>query len=86
MIDLPYGNEAYSMQLIMPTQSNYSLGTFIEKHVSASNLTQWNSQLEEGAIVIPKIKIEYERELKQDLRSLGMNQIFSPGGAELYLI
>ena len=85
MIDLPYGNEAYSMQLIMPTQSNYSLETFIEKHISASNLTQWNSQLEEGAytIVIPKIKIEYERELKQDLRSLGMNQIFDRG-AELY--
>ena len=79
MIDLPYGNEAYSMQLIMPTQSNYSLETFIEK------VTQWNSQLEEGAytIVIPKIKIEYERELKQDLRSLGMNQIFDRG-AELY--
>lgn len=85
MIDLPYGNEAYSMQLIMPTQSNYSLETFIEKHISASNLTQWNSQLEEGeyTIVIPKIKIEYERELKQDLRSLGMNQVFSPSVAEL---
>ncbi len=85
MIDLPYANEAYSMQLIMPTQSNYSLETFIEKHVSSSNLTQWNSQLEEGAytIVIPKIKIEYKRELKQDLRSLGMNQVFSPGVADL---
>jgi serpin B len=86
MIDLPYGNEAYSMQLMMPTQSNYSLETFIEKHISASNLTQWNSQLEVGecTISIPKIKIEYKRELKQDLRSLGMNQVFSPGGAELY--
>lgn len=85
MIDLPYGNEAYSMQLIMPTQSNYSLETFVEKHISASNLTQWNSQLEEGEyfISIPKIKIEYERELKQDLRSLGMNQVFD-SGAELY--
>ena len=85
MIDLPYGNEAYSMQLIMPTQSNYSLETFIEKHISASNLTQWNSQLEEGAytIVIPKIKIEYEIDLISGLRSLGMNQVFSPGGAEL---
>ena len=62
MIDLPYGNEAYSMQLIMPTQSTYSLETFIEKHISASNLTQWNSQLEEGeyTIVIPKIKTEYK--------------------------
>ena len=86
MIDLPYGNEAYSMQLIMPTQSNYSLGTFIEKHVSSSNLTQWNSQLEEGAytIVIPKIKIEYEIDLISGLRSLGMNQVFDRGAAELY--
>ena len=67
MIDLPYGNEAYSMQLIMPTQSNYSLETFIEKHISASNLTQWNSQLEVGecTISIPKIKIEYEIDLKR---------------------
>ena len=86
MIDLPYGNEAYSMQLIMPTQSNYSLETFIEKHVSSSNLTQWNSQLEEGAytIVIPKIKIEYEIDLISGLRSLGMNQVFDRGAAELY--
>ena len=86
MIDLPYGNEAYSMQLIMPTQSNYSLETFVEKHISASNLTQWNSQLEEGEyfISIPKIKIEYEIDLISDLRSLGMNQVFDRGAAELY--
>lgn len=85
MIDLPYGNEAYSMQLIMPTQSNYSLQTFIEKHISASNLTQWDSQLEEGEyiIFIPKIKLEYNRKLIPDLRLLGMNQVFD-GGAELY--
>ena len=81
-IDLPYGDEGFSMTILLP-----AAGTSIDDF--AGNLTQqvWNSstgRLASGEVELyfPKFKLEYEKTLNDMLKSMGMSIAFSQTDAD----
>lgn len=71
-VELPYGNGSYSMLIALPAE-----GVGITRFVQHLNIDQWNSmlhQLKERKVnlFLPKFKLEFEKELKEDLAALGM--------------
>ena len=81
-VDLPYGNSAYTMTVILPQP-----GTNIDQ-VAASlrpdTWALWLSQFRDltSDVWLPKLKLEWERDLNDDLKSLGMRDAFVPNGAD----
>ncbi len=80
-VDLPYGGEAFSMTIVVPSQSS-SLAELI------SSLTQveWETLLgglseQTVDIAMPRFELEWERQLKDALAALGMGVAFDPLGA-----
>jgi len=76
-IDLPYGDENFSMVIILPKK-----GKDINEFISNLNLKNWNSWLtkfskQNGSLFLPKFKIEYELEMNDVLKSLGMPNAFT---------
>ena len=80
-VNLPYGKEGdLSMYIFLPN-SNSNLET-LSQQLTAENWSLWMQQFRgrDGKIEIPRFKMEYEVELKNTLRALGMAEIF--GGAK----
>jgi serpin B len=80
-IDLPYGNTAFTMTVVMP--NNTDIDTFAESF----DQSKWNvlvSGLKPTGleVYLPKFRLEWERLLNDDLKELGMRLPFSPGGAD----
>lgn len=82
--ELLYGNGAFAMTVVIP-DANTSLATW----VAALDSTRWNQllgalpeQMQDYAVRLPKFTMEYERQLKDDLRALGMEIPFVDGGAD----
>ncbi|KKR80263.1 MAG: Proteinase inhibitor I4 serpin [Candidatus Daviesbacteria bacterium GW2011_GWA1_41_61] len=74
-IDLPYGQEGrFSMYLFLP---KYGLKQFTAT-LSAQSWNGWMEEFREteGTIILPKFKMEYEKELKNPLINLGMGIAF----------
>ncbi|MDP8268842.1 MAG: serpin family protein [Candidatus Tenebribacter davisii] len=76
-IDLPYGNENFSMIIILPKKDKD-----INEFISNLNAEDWNSWLskfskQSGSLYLPKFKIEYELEMNDVLKSLGMPNAFT---------
>jgi hypothetical protein len=76
-VDLPYGDGAYSMTLFVPgehTDINALIAQF-----DPQNLSNWLSQFSSDSVnvFIPRFKLEYDRELKDDLTALGMGIAFT---------
>lgn len=75
-VRLPYGeNERLNMYVFLPKDN---LKSFINK----LNYENWNNWMvdfksKEGNLYLPKIKIEYEKNLNEYLKSLGMNLAFT---------
>jgi serpin B len=82
VVDLPYGNEVYSMTVILP-KDNYTVADMIGQ-LNASSWGQWLAGLEEREMMfqMPKFKMEYEKSLKRALRELGMTTAFVPRMAD----
>jgi serpin B len=94
-VDLPYGNNAFSMTLVLPRAGKSMEGTIALLQVGDG----W-SQLA-GALrdlpmhlYLPRFTVEWERTLNDDLKALGVRDAFSPSvsdftrmssGRELYL-
>jgi len=81
-VDLPYGNGAYSMTVVLPTP-----GKSVEALAGSLQGASWAalvSQLHEGEIDVslPRFRLEWARELIPDLQSLGMHDAFVDGGAD----
>jgi serpin B len=78
-IDLPYGNTAFTMTVVMP--KNTDIDTFAESF----DQSKWNalvsgltpSNLE---VYLPRFRLEWERLLNEDLYGLGMRVPFAPDG------
>lgn len=80
MIDLPYGEGAYSMTIILPKNN-------IEAIVSILNEQNWNSWIDNlseqtGTLLLPKFKLEYKLLLNDVLKAMGMSIAFDPGNAD----
>ncbi|MBO6792672.1 MAG: serpin family protein [Balneolaceae bacterium] len=85
MVELPYGNDKFSALFIKPGAEYSSVDELIESRLNAAQLQTWISDLRKGQVgyLIPKLKLEYQRQLIPDLQSLGMNDLFIEGGADL---
>lgn len=79
MIDLPYGNEQYSMTIVLPG-GDKNLGQLIPE-LNAANLDNWlaNSTKRTWDLHMPKFKLEYEEVLNEMLSKLGMGVAFTGG-------
>jgi serpin B len=75
--ELSYGNGAFVMTIAVPT-ATLDINTFI----AALDTSSWRSMLDgmqevDYGVQLPKFKLEYERDLKNDLIALGMVDPFS---------
>lgn len=91
-VDLPYGNSAFTMTVVLP--NNTDIDSFAESFDQA----KWNalvSSLHESnlQVYLPRFRMEWKRELNEDLKQLGMRLAFysadftrmSPLGLELFI-
>ena len=81
-VDLPYGNSAFAMTVVLPTES-----TDVET-VAASLTPAALQSLIQGLhsqdvdLSLPKLKLTYQRTLNDDLKALGMTSAFMPFGSD----
>ena len=81
-VDLPYGNNAYSMTVVLPNEGQ-SIDAVAASLQSAA-WSQWMAQFRDAEVDLhlPRVKLAWERGLIPDLESLGMRAAFVPGGAD----
>ena len=82
-VDLPYGGGAFSMTVLVPRD-----GVGVDDLVVSLDATAWGDiaggfEETEVELFLPRFRMEYERELKDDLAALGMVDVFAPGKADL---
>ncbi|MGK7903098.1 MAG: serpin family protein [Hormoscilla sp.] len=80
-VSLPYSQGRLSLYVFLP-QKQSNLKAFYQQ-LDARNWEQWMSKFskEDGTIELPRFKIEYEIELNNVLKALGMSVAFDPGQA-----
>ncbi|MBW4537395.1 MAG: serpin family protein [Pleurocapsa minor HA4230-MV1] len=81
-IRLPYGKGKLAMYIFLP-QANSSLEQF-NQQLNLANWQTWLNQMrsQPGNVSLPKFKLEYTKELKDVLSSLGMQQVFNSSQAD----
>lgn len=79
---LPYGNEEVSMKVFLPNESVHEHD--FEEALTYDNWVDWNEDFrkKEGTIMLPKFSVEYEVELNEALKSLGMLTAFDKDHAD----
>jgi serine protease inhibitor len=80
-VDLQYGNSAFSMTVVLP-----KAGQDVNEVMKTFTTASWSSlaaTFREGKVTLglPKLKLEYERQLKGNLQVLGMQSPFEDGRA-----
>ncbi len=78
LIELPYGDKKFSMTIVLPKGDKN-----IDEFVAGLSVFRWNSliqnlRLKEGALLLPKFKIEFKKSLKDVLKAMGMDIAFDP--------
>lgn len=75
-IQLPYGNERFSMAIFLPTE-NSSLEQF-HQQLNEENWQEWRADFktETGSVHLPRFQLEYEKTLNKVLKALGMEVAF----------
>jgi len=76
-LDMPYGNKAFSMTVILPKQKNT-----IESYLKDFDMDEWNEIVEgltprEVQVYFPKFKVQSKLELRDVLSVMGMPSAFS---------
>jgi len=76
--ELPYGNESFGMVVLLPDES-LSINQAIES-LTFENWDKWNKEMTpvELSIYLPQFKLEYEKELNDILKKMGMIDAFYP--------
>jgi len=82
MVDFPYGNGAFSMAVFLPTEGN-TLEDVIDR-LTHEYWEEWYFRRESGKmkIKLPRFEMEYQKDLVNDLRALGMNDAFNSDRAD----
>jgi len=82
LVELLYGNGAFAMTIVLP-QPGRTLADLTEG-LDAARWAEWTAGLGKTklGLVLPKFRLEYKRELKDDLSSLGMRRAFDPALAD----
>ena len=83
LIDLPYGDEKFSMTVILPKEDQD-----INELSNSLTSDQWNTLLnmayeKEVDLYLPKFELEYKKELSDILKSLGMVAAFDGALSDL---
>ncbi len=85
MVELPYGNQAFSMLVLLPKAGKKLADITAELQQSAawSNLKSGlrDSEVE---LFLPKFKTEYSKRLNDALVNMGMGIAFNPGQADFF--
>ncbi len=81
-VDLPYGDEHFSMTVFLP-RNGITVNDLIAT-ITPQNWAAWLGQLSETTLTLalPKFKVEYEIKLNDVLTALGMDIAFDPGRAD----
>ena len=84
MVELPYGNGNFCMDIILPNK-----GVKLEECVANLKYEDFGNLLDRMSFApielsMPKMKLEYNIELNDILKDLGVKRIFSPFDAELH--
>ena len=80
--ELPYGNQAFTMVLVMPPR-----GGSVDDLVASLDADAWQSWMEridyrKGPVALPKWEMEYEARLDTALIDMGMGVAFDPARAD----
>jgi serpin B len=76
-VKLPYGEGRLNMYIFLPNQES-SLVEFLET-LDCEGWKAWmgSFEVEEGNLFLPRFEFDYERELNDDLKALGMDLAFN---------
>lgn len=82
MVRLPYGNEGYSMEVLLPAE-----GKTIADVLASLNGESWQRAMQSASkymvdLKLPKFSSEYSIILNSPLKQLGMKDAFSPSAAD----
>ncbi|MBI4519756.1 MAG: serpin family protein [Gemmatimonadetes bacterium] len=82
-VDLPYGGKAFAMTVVLPRES-----VDLESIVGTLDAQAWRQIVDgfreaNGTVYLPRLRVEYERLLNDDLFALGMTDAFIPARADL---
>ena len=82
VVDLPYGGLAYSMTILLPG-SPQGVDSLVE-NMTHAQWAGWVAALDSTSrqISMPKFRLEYELDMNDVLKSLGMSIAFSPDSAD----
>lgn len=80
-VDLPYGNGAFTMTVVLPHQ-----GTSVEAVSVSLQSAAWSTAMSrlytaDVDLYLPRFRMEWSRTMNDDLKSLGMRDAFVDGGA-----
>ena len=80
--ELLYGNGAYAMVLALPAEGRTLAD--LSDGLDAERWAEWTGALAETKVGLhlPRFRLEYKRELKEDLSRLGMRVAFDPDRAD----
>ena len=83
VLDLPYGNNLFTMTLMMPGSGETSINDFVQQKLTAENVDYWISQMSKDTtkIAIPKFELEYGISMNGVLKSMGMEEAFNEQSA-----
>ena len=81
-VDLPYGNGAYSMTVVLPAAGKRV--DDVAASLQPSAWSAWVGQFHDADVELelPRFRLEWERMLIPDLQSLGMRAAFEDNGAD----
>jgi serpin B len=82
VVELLYGNGAWAMDVVLPRE-----GRTLAQITTGLNAARWQEWVQglgnaKIGLVLPKLRLEYKRELKDDLSALGMRRAFDPDRAD----
>jgi len=77
IVELPYGNSAFSMYVFMPTNTNNSIDALLTT-INADTWTKWINAMDYSEVVLslPRFQMKDNRELTDILRILGIKDAF----------
>ena len=81
-VDLPYGNSAYGMTVVLPREGRNV--EIVARSLQPAQWTAWMGQMHDAEVdlYLPKFTLRWERMLNDDLKALGMVDAFLDGGAD----
>lgn len=76
MAELPYGNEAFSMVILLPNEDKTLDESLSELTYESWNESNGNLSGRELQVKFPRFKVEYDKKLEDDMIAMGMKDAF----------